>query len=104
MAHFAEIDANNVVLRVIVVANSDTMTNGVEDEATGIAFCRSILGGDTNWVQTSYNGNMRKNYAGIGYTYDAGRNAFIAPMPEGALSLDEETCRWVMPEAEPRNE
>ena len=95
MAHFAELDSNNVVLRVIVVANSDTAdANGTEVESIGVAFCQKLLGG--NWKQTSYHGNIRKNYAGIGYTYDAERDAFIAPKPNchPEVTLDEATCRW----------
>ena len=98
MAHFAEIDSNNVVLRVIVVGNADTSTaDGVEKESIGRAFCERLFGG--NWVQTSYNGNMRKNYAGIGHTYDADRDAFIAPKPEDNTTwvLNENTCRWERP-------
>ena len=68
MAHFAELDSNNVVKQVIVVSNADTSTaQGEEKESIGIAFCERLLGG--TWVKTSYNGNIRKNYAGIGYTY-----------------------------------
>ena len=79
MAHFAEIDENNVVQRVIVVANKDTAdANGNEVESIGVAFCQRLLGG--NWVQTSYHGNIRKNYAGIGYTYDPVADEFIAPV------------------------
>jgi hypothetical protein len=81
MAHFAQLDENNVVTQVIVVHNNELMHEGVEQEAKGVAFCQSLLGAQTNWKQTSYNGNMRKNYAGIGYTYDAGRDAFIPPQP-----------------------
>jgi hypothetical protein len=93
MAHFAKLD-NNTVTEVIVVHNNELLDNGVESEAKGIAFCQSLFGG--NWIQTSYNGNIRKNYAGIGYTYDSTRDAFIAPKPtEGDWELDEETCRWV---------
>ena len=70
MAHFAQLDDNNVVTQVIVVSNDDTSdSNGVETESIGVAFCQKLLGADTNWKQTSYNGNMRGNYAGIGYTY-----------------------------------
>ena len=70
MAHFAQLDENNVVTQVIVVGNSDTAdVNGVESESIGVAFCQQLLGADTNWKQTSYNANMRGNYAGIGYTY-----------------------------------
>ena len=80
MAHFAEIDANGVVQRVIVVANKDTAdVDGNESEAIGVAFCQKLLGG--NWVQTSYNGNFRKRYAGIGYKYDADLDAFVPPQP-----------------------
>ena len=80
MAHFAQLDDNNTVLQVIVVHNNECLDeNGNESEAVGVAFCQSLLGG--NWKQTSYNGNMRFNYAGIGYQYDAIRNAFIAPKP-----------------------
>ena len=95
MAHFAQLDNNNIVTQVIVVANEELLDNGVESEAKGIAFCQSLLGGD--WKQTSYNGNIRKNYAGIGYTYDASRDAFIAPNPEchPEVTLDEATCQWV---------
>lgn len=102
MAHFAELDANNMVLRVIVVSNDMALDeNGAESEGVGIAFCQLLFGADTRWIQTSYNGSIRKNYAGIGYTYDAQRDAFIAPQPEGGgWVLDEETCRWRNPELE----
>ena len=96
MAHFAELDSNNVVLRVIVVGNKDTAdANGVEKEHIGAAFCERLFGG--TWKQTSYNGNKRKNYAGIGYTYDAGRDAFISPKPFNSWVLVESTCRWEAP-------
>ena len=87
MAHFAEIDGNGVVQRVIVVGNKDTSdANGVEKESIGQAFCERLFGG--NWVQTSYNGNFRKRYAGIGYKYDAALDAFIAPQPYPSWTLD----------------
>jgi hypothetical protein len=93
MAHFAQLDESNIVTQVIVVHNNELLDNGVESEAKGIAFCQSLLGG--NWVQTSYNGNIRKNYAGIGYTYDQTRDAFIPPKPElGEWVLNEDTCIW----------
>lgn len=103
MAHFAELDANNVVLRVIVVSNKDTSSaDGVEQEWIGQAFCTRLLGG--TWKQTSYNGNMRKNYAGIGYTYDATRDAFIPPKPDsGTWMLNEDTCQWERPIPEPKD-
>jgi len=96
MAHFAELDNNNTVLRVIVVDNRDTSdANGQEDESIGIAFCRKLFGGV--WRQTSYNANFRKNYAGIGYTFDQGRDAFIPPKPFPSWLLDENTCQWAAP-------
>ena len=98
MAHFAEL-IDGIVARVIVVSNVDTASNGVEDEAIGAAFCHNLLGGE--WLQTSYNGNMRFNYAGIGYTYDTVRNAFIAPKPFASWVLDEATCRWTAPVPKP---
>ena len=90
MSHWAEIDENNIVLRVLVGDNSEP------DE--GEAFMNSLGG---TWVKTSYNGNIRKNYAGIGYTYDATRDAFIAPKPEchDSVVLDEDTCTWSCPDA-----
>lgn len=95
MAHFAELDANNVVLRVIVVGNKDTSdANGVEKEHIGAAFCERLFGG--NWKQTSYNGTIRKNYAGIGYTYDASRDAFIPPKPYNSWVLND-ACQWESP-------
>jgi len=87
MAHFAELDSNNVVLRVIVVDNKDTSdANGVEKEYIGAAFCERVLGG--TWKQTSYNGNMRGRYAGIGYTYDAQLDEFVAPVVEAGTPID----------------
>ena len=78
MAHFAEIDSNNVVLRVVVVDNKDTAdANGVEKEHIGAAYLERMLGG--TWKQTSYNGNFRKHYAGIGYTYDPVLDEFVPP-------------------------
>lgn len=96
MAHFAKLNDQNTVLQVIVVHNNELLDNGVESEAKGIAFCQSLLPG-TNWVQTSYNGNIRKNYAGIGFTYDPTRDAFIPPTPYPSWMLDEATCRWEAP-------
>jgi hypothetical protein len=99
MAHFAKIE-NGIVTQVIVVANADTASaDGTEKEYIGAAFCERLLGGD--WKQTSYNGTIRKNYAGIGYTFDESRNAFIPPQPFPSWTLVEETCRWVAPVAYP---
>jgi hypothetical protein len=91
MAHFAEIDANNVVQRVIVVPNSE--------EANGAAWCASLLGG--TWLQTSYNATIRKNFAGVGFTYDPDLDAFIPPRPYPSWMLDEATCTWESPEPIP---
>ncbi len=83
MSHFAELDDNNVVLRVLVV-EPEVIVSGV-------------FGDPTRWVQTSYNARIRKNYAGVGYTFDAVRDAFIPPQPFPSWVLDEETCRWDSP-------
>lgn len=102
MAHFAELGENNTVLRVIVVDNKDTSDeNGQEVEAIGAAFCRNLLGG--TWKQTSYNANFRKNYAGIGYTYDSERDAFIPPRPFASWILNETTCQWEPPVTMPND-
>jgi len=95
MAHFAQLDDSNIVTQVIVVANNELLVDGVESEEQGIAFCQSLFGG--NWKQTKYSGSIRKNYAGIGYTYDAGRDAFIPPKPYASWALDEVTCQWNAP-------
>lgn len=93
MAHFAQLDENNKVLQVIVVHNAELLDeSGNESEQKGIDFCVNLLGG--RWIQTSYNGNIRKNYAGIDYIYDPIRDAFISPKPEGNWILNEETCQW----------
>ena len=96
MAHFAQLNDENLVTQVIVVANQDTADqDGVENEAIGIEFCTNLLGG--RWVQTSYNANIRKNYAGIGYKYDATLDAFIPPQPFESWTLNEETAQWEAP-------
>ena len=95
MAHFAEIDSNNVVLRVIVIDNKDTSdANGIEKEYIGAAFCERLFGG--TWKQTSYNGNKRKNYAGVGYTYNADIDAFVPPQPYPSWTLDA-NAQWQAP-------
>jgi len=96
MAHFAKLDENNVVTEVHVVANRDTSdANGVEKEYIGQAFLEKLFGG--NWKQTSYNGNIRKNYAGIGYTYNADIDAFVPPKPFASWTLNNETAQWEAP-------
>jgi hypothetical protein len=100
MAHFAEIGLNNTVTRVIVVNDNECKDQfGNESETVGAKFCHDLLGGV--WLQTSYNGNIRKNYAGIGYTYDSTKDAFIAPKPFASWVLDETICRWNAPVAYP---
>jgi hypothetical protein len=103
MAHFAELGENNTVLRVIVVSNDDCLdAGGNESEAVGAEFCRNLLGG--TWKQTSYNGNIRDRYAGVGYTYNSELDAFIAPQPYPSWSLNEETTDWEAPVARPEGE
>ncbi len=97
MAHFAQLDENNLVTQVIVVNNNECLLDGVENETVGVMFCKSLLGADTRWKQTSYNGNKRKNYAGIGYTFDEQRDAFIPPKPYASWVLDEDKCQWKAP-------
>lgn len=100
MAHFAQIDENNLVKQVIVVHNNELLDeNNVEQESKGIQFCQSLLGG--NWVQTSYNASFRKNYAGTGYKYDSTRDAFIPPKPYESWILNEDTCQYEAPTSYP---
>jgi hypothetical protein len=102
MAHFAQLE-NNVVTQVIVVSNQDILDeNGQESEQKGIDFCSNLLGG--TWKQTSYNGNIRKNYAGVGYTYDETLDAFIPPQPFASWTLNEETAQWEAPTPYPDDE
>ena len=102
MAHFAQLDSNNVVTQVIVVSNDDiTDSNGNEVESIGVAFCQKLLGGDTNWKQTSYNGNIRTRYAGIGYSYNSSLDAFIPPQPFTSWTLNNSTKDWQAPVTEP---
>jgi hypothetical protein len=103
MAHFAQLNEENLVTQVIVVANQDTADqDGVENEAIGIEFCTNLLGG--KWVQTSYNGNIRKNYAGVGYKYDAALDAFIPPQPFASWTLNNETAQWEAPTPYPTDD
>lgn len=95
MAHFAQLE-NNIVTNVIVVANQVILDeNNNESEQKGIDFCSNLLGG--TWLQTSYNGKIRKNFAGIGYTYDADLDAFIAPQPFASWTLNTTTAQWEAP-------
>jgi hypothetical protein len=98
MAHFAKLDDQNIVLDVNVV-NNETVGNlpFPESEPVGVAFLTDWSGGYSNWKQTSYNASFRKNYAGIGYTYDSVLDAFIAPKPYPSWLLNTETCQWQAP-------
>jgi hypothetical protein len=102
MAHFAQLNAENLVTQVIVVANQDTADqDGVENEAIGIEFCTNLLGG--KWVQTSYNARIRKNYAGVGYKYEAELDAFVPPQPFASWTLDD-NAQWKAPVAMPTDD
>jgi hypothetical protein len=102
MAHFAELNENNEVLRVIVVDNNDTSnSDGEEVEQIGISFLKGLFGNDTNWKQTSYNGNSRFRYAGIGNTYDETLDAFVPPKPYNSWTLNSTTADWEAPIAQP---
>ena len=106
MAHFAQLDGNNLVTQVIVVSNDDTSdSNGVEAESIGVAFCQKLLGASTNWKQTSYNGNMRGNYAGIGYVYSTGvatlgvgsTDVFMPAQPYASWTVSTTAAQWEPP-------
>jgi hypothetical protein len=127
MAHFAQVDNNNIVIRVLVVDNYDILKDSIknnhpeitrhtlkgissgdnitidgqivlwEDKDKGKQYLKSLYGGNTKWYKTSYNGNYRKNFAGIGYTYDNQLDAFIPPKPYASWVLNEATCRWTAP-------
>jgi hypothetical protein len=102
MAHFAELDENNIVLRVVVVDNKNILdANNSESGELGIAYCRKIFGQDTRWKQTSYNGNFRIRYAGIGYIYYSDLDAFVLPRPFLSWNLNKVTAKWEPPIPEP---
>tara|TARA_A200000159_G_C7278253_1_gene320346 strand:+ start:765 stop:1112 length:348 start_codon:yes stop_codon:yes gene_type:complete len=96
MAHFAKLGVGNKVLKVAVVSNDVATT-----EQAGVDFLNNLYGTKDVWVQTSYNGNIRKNYAGIGYKYDQTRDAFIPPKPYASWILNETNCLWEAPVAYP---
>ena len=96
MAHFAKLGVGNIIETVEVVSNEIATT-----EQAGSDFLNKLYNTRDVWKQTSYNGNIRKNYAGIGYTYDQTRDAFIAPKPFNSWILNETTCRWEAPVAKP---
>ena len=123
MAHFAQLDENNVVLAVNVIADADCLDGeGNESEAVGVAFCKSLWGNDTNWIQTSYNTlrgkrwkknnteedtekpQFRKNFAQPGYTYDLSKDAFEEQQPYPSWVLDDSTGRYDAPISYPQDE
>ncbi len=96
MAHFAQLNEENIVTQVIVVSNQDTVDeNGVENESIGATFCANLLGG--TWKQASYNGNIRKNFPSIGFKYDETLDAFIPPQPFANWILNNDTAQWEAP-------
>ena len=102
MAHFAQIDENSIVQQVIVLNNEDCLdADNNESEAVGVAFCKSLLGSDTNWVQTSYNNNIRFRYAGISSKYDSTNDVFYEQQPYPSWVLNTSTWVWDAPVALP---
>jgi len=100
MAHFAQLDDDNIVQQVIIISNDvcgEPTLDFPDTEAAGRAFIANTLKLGGVWKQTSYAGSFRKNYAGIGYIYDTQKDAFIGPQPFESWSLNEETCRWEAP-------
>jgi hypothetical protein len=102
MAHFAELDENNIVTKVVVIHNNELLDGETESEAKGVEFC-STLFGHPNWIQTSYNNNMRKQFAGIGFSYDDVNDVFISPQPYPSWSLDE-NHDWQAPISKPEDD
>jgi hypothetical protein len=105
MAYFAKLGTGNIIEQVISINNSViTDSNGVEQEQLGVDFINKLYNTRDVWKQTSYNKNFRKNFAGIGYSYDQTRDAFIPPKPFNSWILNEDTCRWESPVAIPTTE
>jgi hypothetical protein len=99
MAHFAKLGVGNIVEQVIVISNDVAIT-----EQAGVDFINKLYNTRDVWKQTSYNGNIRKNYASIGFQYDQTRDAFIAPKPFNSWILNEDTCKWEAPVDKPQDE
>lgn len=105
MSHFAQLDENNTVVQVVVVSDKNTSNeHGIEVEEIGQKFLQSLHGPETKWKQTSYNGSIRKNYAGIGYSYNEKLDAFIPPKPFESWVLDEDLAYYVAPIPRPSEE
>ena len=101
MAHYAKIGTGNIVLSVEVVNNDVLLKDDVENEQQGIEFLQNLYGNKDLYIQTSYNGTFRKNYASVGGIYDQVKDAFIEPQPYPSWTLDEDTCRWNAPSSYP---
>ena len=99
MAHFAKLGVGNIIEKVIVVSNDIAIT-----EQAGSDFINKLYNTRDVWKQTSYNNNIRKNFAGIGFQYDQTRDAFIAPKPFNSWILNETTCRWEAPVSKPNDD
>ena len=104
MAHFARINSDNVVIRVHVLNNEVLMKDGEENEQQGAEFLQNLHKTSDRFIQTSYNGNFRKNYAGKGLIYDETRDAFTSRQPFPSWSLNEDTCLWTPPIPLPEDE
>ena len=103
VAHFAELDDSSTVIRIVVVADADTADeNGVEVDSIGEQFCADLFGG--TWKRTSYSGTYRQRFAGIGFTYDAARDAFISPQPFPSWTLNDSTTEWQAPTQAPMHD
>jgi hypothetical protein len=105
MAYFAKLGTGNIIENVISINNSViTDNNGVEQEQLGVDFINKLYNTRDVWKQTSYNNNIRKNFAGIGFHYDQTRDAFIPPKPFNSWILNEDTCLWNAPVAYPQDD
>lgn len=102
MAYFAQLDGNNIVINVIVIDDDNCLDgDGNHSEVVGIAFCKSLIGQNTTWVETKEDGSIRNKYAGIGYTFDATNDVFIVPQPISSWTLNQTTFNWDPPVAYP---
>jgi hypothetical protein len=99
MAHFAQLNENNIVINVIAVHNNELLVDGIESETKGIEFCQSLF--DGKWIQTSYNNNFRQRYAGVGFAYLPNKDIFIESCPNRGWVVDEELESWVPPFPKP---
>ena len=101
MAHYAKIGIGNIITKVHVLNNEVLMKDGEENEQQGLEFLQNLYNNKDLYIQTSYNGTFRKNYAGVGCTYDEDKDAFIAPKPYASWTLNEDCCQWEAPVAKP---